>query len=113
MLQVAASSDDSSPVLGQSYSINCVGHKSRSGLINVPSPQWFTPAGSLLSTGADVQLQGPKTVGLSSSELVAQFTTLHTSHAGNYTCQVSLASPALTAPIVRSQSFGITVQSKS
>ena len=110
---MTASSDDSTPILGQSYSIDCVGHKTSTGLINSPSPQWFDSSGSLLSTNSDVQLQGPRNVGLTSSELVAHFPTLLSSHAGNYTCRVSLSSPARAAPIVKTTSFGITVQSES
>ena len=109
---MTATSDDSSPVLGQSYSMDCVGHKTVSGLMNLPSPLWLTPSGSLLSSSNEVQLQGPSNVGLSSSELLARFPTLRTSHAGSYTCQASLSSPALTSPIVKTESFAITVQSK-
>ena len=109
---MTAQSDDSVPVLGQSYSMDCIGHKTYSGVLNMPSPQWFLSNGTLLSSSSDVQLQGPRTVGLS-SEIVAQFPTLYTSHAGNYICQASLSSPALTLPIVKNTSFGITVQSKS
>ena len=110
-LQVTAESDDTTPVLGQSYSMDCIGHKTVSGLMNQPSSQWLTPSGTLLSPRSDVQLQGPRSVGLSSSELVAQFPTLHTSHAGNYTCQASLSSPARTSPIVKTTVFEVTVQS--
>ena len=112
ILRVAATSDDGTPILGQSYSIDCIGHKMSTGLINSPSPQWFDSSGSLLSTGSDVQLQGPRIVGLTSSELVAQFPTLRSSHAGNYTCRVSLSSPARASQIVKTTNFGITVQSE-
>ena len=108
-----ATSDDSSPILGQSYSMNCMGHKTVSGLMSLPTPQWLTFSGSSLSSSNEVQLQGPNDVGLSSSELVARFFTLRTSHAGSYTCQASLSSPALMSPIVKTQAFQITVQSKS
>ena len=107
-LQVRAMSDDSA-VLGQSYSMNCLGHKDSSGLANLPSPQWLTSQGSSI-TGA--QLQGPSSVGTSSSQVVATFSTLRTSHAGNYICRASLSSQALTSPIIKSISFGITVQRK-
>ena len=109
-LQVTAASSDASPVLGQSYSMNCVGHKTLSNLVNLPLPLWYTQDGNPL--GNPVQLVGPRPVGLSSSEIVAQFSTLRTSHAGNYFCQASLSSPALTAPIIKSTTFGITVQRK-
>ena len=92
--------------------MDCVGHKTRSGLVNMPSPQWFLPNGTLLSSIGDVQLQGPRNVRLL-SEIVALFPTLRTSHAGTYTCQASLSSPALTSPIVKAATFEITVQSKS
>ena len=92
-------SGDSVPVLGQSYSMNCIGHKTASGLINTPSPQWLTLEGNSLSS--DAQLQGPRTAGPSSSEIVATFPILRTSHAGNYTHQASLSSPALTTPIIK------------
>ena len=105
-------SDDATPILGQSYSMDCTGHKTVSGLINQPSPQWLTPSGTLLSSSSDIQLQGPRNVGLSSSELVALFPTLRTSHAGNYTCQASLSSPALTTPIIKFVTLAVTVQSK-
>ena len=112
-LAVTATSDDATPILGQSYSMDCTGHKTASGLINKPVPQWFTPNGTLLSSSSsDVQLQGPRNVGLSSAELIANFPTLRTSHAGNYTCQVSLSSPALTSPIVKVRTFSITVKSE-
>ena len=107
-----ARSDDTAPNLGQSYSMDCTGHKTIAGLVNQPSPQWLTPSGTPLSPSSDVQLQGPRNVGLSSSELVALFPTLRTSHAGNYTCQASLSSPALTSPIVKLVTFAVTIQSK-
>ena len=107
-----AISDDAAPMLGQSYSMDCTGHKTIAGLVNQPSPQWLTPSGTPLSPSSDVQLQGPRNVGLSSSELVALFPTLRTSHAGNYTCQASLSSPALTSPIVKLVTFAVTIQSK-
>ena len=109
-LQVTAASGDATPVLGQSYSMNCAGHKTLSNLLNLPLPLWYTQDGNLL--GSQVQLVGPRPVGSSSSEIVAQFSTLRTSHAGNYTCQASLSSPALTTPIIKSVVFGITVQCK-
>ena len=109
-LQVTAASSDASPVLGQSYSMNCVGHKTLSNLLNLPSPQWYTHDGNPL--GNQVQLVGPRPVELSSSEVVAQFSTLRTSHAGNYTCQASLSSPARTSPIIKTVTFGITIQRK-
>ena len=113
VLEVTATSDDSSPILGQSYSMDCVGHKTISGLMNLPSPQWLTPTGHLLSSNNDTQLRGPSSVGLSSSELVARFPTLCTSHAGSYTCRASLSSSALMSPIVKTETFAIIVQSKS
>ena len=105
-----AQSDVSTPVLGQSYTMNCVGHKTISGLSNLPTPQWLTISGDSLGSG--VQLQGPVTVGSSSSSLAAYFSILRTSHAGNYSCRASLSSPALTTPLVKTTSFGITVQRK-
>lgn len=107
-----ATSDDGTPVLGQSYSMVCVGYNILSGLSNLPSPQWYTPNGQLLSSGLDVQLNGPTSVDSSSSELVAQFPTLRTSNAGNYTCQATLSSPARESNIVKTQLFEITVQSE-
>ena len=112
VLEVTATSDDTAPILGQSYSMDCTGHKTVSDLINQPSPQWLTPSGTPLSSSSDIQLQGPRNVGLSSSELVALFPTLRTSHAGNYTCQASLSSPALTSPIVKLVTFEIIIESK-
>jgi hypothetical protein len=110
---VIATSDDATPILGQSYSMDCTGHKTVSGLVNQPSPQWLTPSGTPLSPmSSDVQLQGPRNVGLSSSELVALFPTLRTSHAGNYTCQASLSSPALSSPIIKSVTYAVIVQSE-
>ena len=106
-----ARSDETAPNLGQSYSMDCTGHKTITGLMNQPSPQWLTPSGTPLSPSSDVQLQGPTNVGLSSSELVALFPILRTSHAGNYTCQASLSSPALTSPIVKLVTFVVTIQS--
>jgi hypothetical protein len=109
---VIATSDDATPDLGQSYNMDCTGHKTVSGLMNQPSPQWLMPSGTPLSPSSDVQLQGPRNVGLSSSELVALFPTLRTSHAGNYTCQASLSSPALSSPIIKSVTFAVIVQSE-
>ena len=108
----SSSSDITTPILGQSYSMDCTGHKTVSGLVNQPSPQWFTPSRTPLTSSSDVQLQGPRNVGFLSSELVALFPALHTSHAGNYTCQASLSSPALTSPIVKLVTFAVTVQSE-
>ena len=105
-------SDDSAPILGQSYSMDCVAYKTRSGLINSATLQWISPTGTRLSSRGDLLLEGPTNIG-SSSELVVQFSTLHTSHAGTYTCQASLSSPALTSSIIKNASLGITVQSKS
>ena len=76
----------------------------------MPSLQWLTLEENSLS--GDAQLQGPRSVGLTSSEVVATFPILRTSHAGNYTCQASLSSPALTTPIIKTTFFGVTLQSK-
>ena len=111
-LQVVASSGDGAPVLGQTYSIACVGHKTYGGIANFPSPHWLTTNGSFLSTGNTVQLLGPDITGHSSTEIVALFPSLLTSHAGNYTCHVILSSPALTSPIVKNEFLGITIESE-
>lgn len=109
---MATSGDsDPGPVLGQSYNMSCIGHKTASGIINMPSLQWLTFEGHPLSN--DTQLHAPRRVGLLSSEIVATFPILHTSHAGNYTCRANLSSPALTTPIIKTTFFELTVQSKS
>ena len=111
VLGVRAQSDISTPVLGQLYSMNCVGYKVVSGLSNLPTPQWLTLNGNPLSSG--VQLQDPVAVGSLSSSLAAYFSILRTSHAGNYSCRASLSSPALTTPLVKTTYFGVTVQRMS
>ena len=111
-LEVSVQSDGSSPVLGQSYTMSCLGHKTTSGLSSLPFPQWLTLNGNPLTTSSGVQVQGPMNVGLSSTSVTAQFTTLRTSNAGNYTCRVSLSSPALSTPLVKVTYFAVIVQSK-
>ena len=103
-----SATETSSAVVGNPYGVVCLGAKAIGGLISNPVPVWLDSSGTAVLGGGG----GVSVVTTSAGELTLSFSPLQTSHAGLYTCQVSLMSPALSSPIVETAPFTVTLQRK-
>ena len=72
--------------------LTCTVREVISGLTNMPSAHWKTASGPVAS-GDDITLTETLRTG-SHSTVTLSFSSLHTSHAGQYMCQGTLVSPA-------------------
>ena len=81
---------DGSPVTGENLTLICyaVTAENVSGDVNL---QWIRPDGEQVMSTQSVVVGVPTTSG-SMTSLILQFTDLHTSNGGQYTCQCELVS---------------------
>ncbi len=98
-------------VIGEEYRLVCVASETVGGLVNRPSVQWLNEDGSPLSTNGAVTV-GEPIAQTSLISLSLTFDPLRVSHAGRYTFQASLSSPALGTPLIQSTATDLTLQSK-
>ena len=94
----------------------CIGSETVSGLASRSSLEWLDPNGDPVpaSNGDAVTLIGPVVQAtLTTLTLSISLDAVGTSHAGAYTCQGTLVSPALSSPLVKSVQANFTVESKS
>ncbi len=96
---------------GEWYSLLCLASKTISGLTNTPSLEWLDKEGSPVTTGGPVTV-GELTTHTLNVSLSLTFSSLHISHAGQYTCQATLSSPALDTPLEKNTTSDVTLQSK-
>ena len=75
-----------------------------SRLTEIPTAQWFENKGQAIGRNVAVSTGGQSTL---------TFSPLKTSHAGSYRCEGSVTSPALEQPLVSSDTWELTVRSKS
>ena len=75
-----------------------------SGLTETPTAQWFDSNGLVIEGYSVLSTKGQSTL---------TFSPLKTSHAGSYRCEGSVTSPALEEPLVISDTWELTVTSKS
>ena len=86
--------------------LNCTVSETISGLTNRPSAHWMTSSGPVTSADDNTVTETFRIATTVTATLT--FSSLHTSHAGLYTCQGTLVSPAV-ADNITSTSDGIPV----
>ena len=95
---------------GNSYAINCSATKLQ-GLFATPEIMWLGPGGNVVNNGEDIMVYPLFTDGNVTISQI-EIDTLKTSDGGQYTCAVSLNSPALVTPLTAAAVTAVTVQSK-
>lgn len=101
-------SSDGISITGSSHSITCVLTKPAS-LLATPDMAWISPAGTEVTGQVNNTLVGTMTA----HSVTVEQDPLLASLSGVYTCQASLQSPALLAPLNLSSIETVTVQRKS
>ena len=94
------------------YTLECIVSETGEGLINTAVKQWLGPDGTPLVNGGGITVGNQMNVSSTITSLTVSFASVRSSHAGRYTCQARLASPALHSPLVKTAETNITVQSK-
>ena len=72
--------------------LTCTVRETISGLTNMPSAHWMGPSGPVTS-GEDIVVT-EKVRDDTTATVTVTFSSLHTSHAGQYTCQGTVVTPA-------------------
>ena len=101
------------PELGSSFTVLCsvtIPH----GVTTEPQIVWLSPEGNVLTSEGDVTVGHQPIIGNPSrlTTYIMQFSPLMTSHAGTYTCLVTLTSPFGTIEVSTARSENVSVQSK-
>ena len=100
-------SDDGGPfVAGQSYNLTCT--VTLENVAGAPTVEWLDPNSNPLPNSSDITVESLP-VNKSAYTTTLHFTTLRTSHGGQYSCQVTLGAFNYN----RTATTNITVQSKS
>ena len=102
-----STSTEGSMIAGSAFFITCVVTKP-AALLAAPDITWINPSGVEISGQINTTQMGSTT--LVSSAL--QLNPLLVSHSGLYTCQVSLSSPSLLAPLNLTSIATVSIQSK-
>ena len=86
-----------------------------SGITTEPQIAWLSSEGNVLSSEGDVTVGNQPIVGNPSrlTTYIIQFSPLMTSHAGTYTCLVTLTSPFGTIEVSADRSENVSIQRKS
>ena len=104
-LNVIITHDGGPFIAGQSYNLTCtVTLENTTGTSTV---EWLGPNNNSLHNNSDITVRDTVTVNCFTYTTTLQFTTLHTSHAGQYSCRATLGGINNTAAL------NITVQGKS
>ena len=104
-VDISISHDGGLFIAGQSYNLTCtVTMKNTSG---TPMVGWLDHNNNPLHSSSDIIVTDTVTVDCFTYITTLQFTTLHTSHGGQYTCQATLGTLNSTAVV------NITVLSKN
>ena len=97
-LQVETEVSEDGPVEAGSgdLTLTCTVYETVNGLTNIPSGHWMGPSGRLNSSEGIVMVETRiHTEGIwSILTITVSFSSLHTSHAGEYTCEGTLFTPA-------------------
>lgn len=102
------------PVVGQMFMLLC-----RVIVADVvatePQVTWLSPEGNTLSSEEEVTVGTQPVIGNPSklTTYILQFSPLMTSHAGTYTCQVTLTSPYGTLPVTAERAENVSISSQS
>ena len=91
--------------------LNCTVHETISGLTGRPSAHWMTSSGPV-TTGEDITVT-EAFINATTSTVTLIFSSLHTSHAGLYTCQGMIVSPSAADDITyTSDALPVTINCK-
>ena len=91
--------------------LTCTVRETISGLSNMPSAQWMGPSG-LVSSGEDITVAN--VTNTTTIILTLTFSSVHTSHAGQYICQGTVPTPAPVGTVTtNSTPTSVTVRSES
>ena len=104
-LNVIISHDDGPFIAGQSYNLTCT--VTLENTAGTPTVEWLGPNNNSLHNNSDITVRDTVTVNCFTYTTTLQFTTLHTFHAGQYSCRATLGGINNTAAL------NITVQGKS
>ena len=93
-LEVETEVSEDGPVEAGSggLTLTCTVRETISGLTNMPSAHWMGPSGPVTS-GEDIVVT-EKVRDDTTATVTVTFSSLHTSHAGQYTCQGTVVTPA-------------------
>ena len=101
-----ASDHDGSPfIAGLSYNLTCT--VTLENAAGTPTVEWLNPNNNPLDNNSNITVGDTVTVNCSTYTTTLEFTTLHTSHGGQYSCQATIRASSNTAAV------NITVLSKS
>jgi len=101
-------SSSGTPLAGSNYSLVCSAVKNVNGLLRPIQLEWIDPNGHPVVNGSGITVEAANSVSTMTTQTLT-FGSLHTSHGGEYTCQATLESPALTVFHVAMQAQNITV----
>ena len=105
MLDITISHDGGPFIAGQSYNLTCT--VTLENTIGAPTVGWLDSNNNLLSSGSALTVGDTVPVNCFTYTPTLHFTTLRTSHGGQYSCQATLGVVSNTAAV------NIIVQSKS
>ena len=90
--------------------LTCTVRETISGLTNMPSAHWIGPSGPVTS-GDDIVMTQTVLDNMTANVTVT-FSSLHTSHAGEYTCQGTVVTPAGVENATFNSAINVTVSCK-
>ena len=96
---------------GSGYSLTCIAVKTTSGLTRSSQTLWRGPDGVTLVTGGSVTVSDPVYESLRTLQMIT-FSSLSTGHAGVYSCEGTLSSPALTTAYQTTASYTVTISGR-
>lgn len=96
---------------GSGYSLTCIALKAASGLTRSAQTLWRGPDGVAIATGGSVTVADPVYESLRTLQTVT-FSSLSTAHAGVYSCEGTLSSPALTSAYQATTSYTVTISGR-
>ena len=116
-LNVIIKQDPGVPTAGQSFNLTCTVRLKN--ITGPPTIDWLDPNNEEVSNGSNITVKNRVTVNDSAYERTLVFSSLHTSHGGQYTCRATLGQASTVASIdipvqsvyMKSMSFYVPVHS--
>ena len=111
-LEVETEVSEDGPVEAGSegLTLTCTVRETISGLTNMPSAHWMGPSGPVTS-GEDIVVTQTARDN-TTANVTLTFSSLHTSHAGEYTCQGTVVTPAGVENVIINSTINVTVSCK-